>query len=242
MPGYILCATPRSGTTLLCALLTASGVAGVPRSYFRRESRAGLRSELGVQGSGFGPFLDAVRRAGTQGGRFGLRLMAETRNELLAELRGLYGPAPDGALLDRALGSMRYIHLSRQDIVAQAISRLRAEQSGLWHRWDGGGEVLAPTRPGGEVYDGPALADHLRRLRDWDAGWQNWFAAHHITPLSLTYEGLAADPQASLAQVLAFVGADPALAADVAVSNRKLADATSADWAARFRAEHPDLV
>jgi LPS sulfotransferase NodH len=34
---YILCATPRSGSTLLCAHLRASGVAGHPQSLFRRE-------------------------------------------------------------------------------------------------------------------------------------------------------------------------------------------------------------
>lgn len=242
MTGYILCATPRSGTTWLCAMLTASGVAGRPRSWFRAASRADYAARFGVSPGDFAGFLDAVRLSGTQGGRFGLRLMAETRGALLAELRAPYGPLPDTALMDRAFGPVRYIHLSRQDTVAQAISRLRAEQSGLWHRWENGGEVLAPQRPGGEVYDGPALADHLLRLRDWEAGWQDWFAANRITPLRLRYEDLAATPQASLAQVLAFIGADPAIAVDVAVSNRKLADARSAEWAARFRAENPGLV
>jgi len=35
---YIICATPRSGSTLLCDLLTETGVAGRPDSFFRYES------------------------------------------------------------------------------------------------------------------------------------------------------------------------------------------------------------
>ena len=35
---YIICATPGSGSTLLCDLLTDTGVAGHPNSFFRRES------------------------------------------------------------------------------------------------------------------------------------------------------------------------------------------------------------
>ena len=33
---YVLCTSPRSGSTLLCKLLAATGVAGNPDSYFHR--------------------------------------------------------------------------------------------------------------------------------------------------------------------------------------------------------------
>lgn len=33
---YVICATPRTGSTLLCGLLESSGVAGHPASYFNR--------------------------------------------------------------------------------------------------------------------------------------------------------------------------------------------------------------
>src|SRR5690606_11950628 len=44
---YIICGTPRSGSTLLCGLLEDAGC-GVPDSYFRRQSIAGIADELGV--------------------------------------------------------------------------------------------------------------------------------------------------------------------------------------------------
>ncbi len=34
---YIICATPRTGSTFLCDLLAATGVAGAPDSFFMRD-------------------------------------------------------------------------------------------------------------------------------------------------------------------------------------------------------------
>ncbi|MEM7269766.1 MAG: Stf0 family sulfotransferase, partial [Pseudomonadota bacterium] len=35
---YVICTSPRSGSTLLCSLLKASGVAGAPESLFHEPS------------------------------------------------------------------------------------------------------------------------------------------------------------------------------------------------------------
>ena len=47
---YFICATPRSGSTLLCDLLARTGVAGNPESYFRRQSIPYWARELKVAG------------------------------------------------------------------------------------------------------------------------------------------------------------------------------------------------
>lgn len=243
LPGYILCATPRSGSTLLCALLTATGVAGRPKSYFRAQSRPGYAARFQVAPDDLTAYLGAVRGTGHKaGGRVAVRLMAEARRPLLAELQARLGAGSDAALLTRALGPVVYIHLSRQDVVEQAISRLRAEQSGLWHRWRDGGEILPPSRPGGLVYDPDALAAHVRCLRRWEDDWQTWFSAQGIRPHRVEYEDLARDPRGVLSAVLTAIGADPAHAAGVTVSNERLADDLTRAWAARFRAEHPGLA
>src|SRR4051812_39199959 len=39
---YLVCATPRSGSTLLCELLSATGVAGRPQEYFEHLYATGL--------------------------------------------------------------------------------------------------------------------------------------------------------------------------------------------------------
>src|SRR5829696_9283235 len=39
---FLVCATPRSGSTLLCALLEGTGVAGHPREFFECLWRSGM--------------------------------------------------------------------------------------------------------------------------------------------------------------------------------------------------------
>ena len=80
-------------------------------------------------------YLAAVLREGTGGtGVFGLRLMWESVGELSALVdRVRPGLPDDAARFDAAFGPMRYLHLSREDKVAQAVSHLRAIQTGLWH-------------------------------------------------------------------------------------------------------------
>lgn len=73
--GYIICGTPRSGSTLLCDMLTDSG-AGRPASYFRREDIGKWADRLGVDldpmsdPAGFDrAYLAAVRQRGGATGR-----------------------------------------------------------------------------------------------------------------------------------------------------------------------------
>ena len=45
MRTYFVCATPRSGSTLLCKSLAETGVAGRPEEYFERLRHSGLPRE-----------------------------------------------------------------------------------------------------------------------------------------------------------------------------------------------------
>ncbi|HEX6473857.1 MAG TPA: Stf0 family sulfotransferase, partial [Candidatus Limnocylindria bacterium] len=67
---YLLCGTPRTGSTLLCGLLTSTGVAGRPESYFRQPDEHARARRLGVPVAGDGSFdyrrfVRAVRVAGS---------------------------------------------------------------------------------------------------------------------------------------------------------------------------------
>ena len=66
-------------------------------------------------------------------GVFGLRVMWGTVGELCERLSPLRPDLSGGALLESLFGPLVYVHVSRTDKVAQTISLLKAEQSGLWH-------------------------------------------------------------------------------------------------------------
>ena len=241
---YIICGTPRSGSTLLCEMLAASGVAGRPHSFYRQESilhwadRWGVPHPHGVETPAFDrAYMDAMLWAGRGDTEiFGLRLMAASVADAARRLDRVAGG--EGAVTQRfaeAFGPVLYIHLSRGDKIAQAVSLLRAEQSGLWHlAADGsvleGAEELQPM-----VYDGDRIATLVREITNDDVAWGAFFAAHGIAPLRLTYESVTSDPQAALAEVLAALGQDAEIARTIVVPTAKMASGTSRQWAEKFR-------
>ena len=242
----IICGTPRSGSTLLRDLLGGTGVAGRPHAYFRPPSIADFAAGMGVslaQGTE-GPdfdraYLAAVLETGRAGtGMFGLMLMWDAVAGLAARLDRLFPGLPsDAARFERAFGPARYLYLSREDKVAQAVSRLKAEQSGLWHLNADGSErkLIAPRRR--TTYDAAKLRAYLDEVAHDEAAWHTWFSANRIVPHRLTYEQLAADSQGVLASVLSVLGLDPSQASAAEVLTAPMADAESRAWAARFRAE-----
>lgn len=245
MDSYILCTTPRSGSTLLCDLLTATGLAGAPDSFFMPDPAPEWRRAWGLPGAP-GPdaaaFARATLAAAIKAGRgatpiFGLRLMQAD----LPRLTGLIndarpGPAQDKARLEGAFGRTVFVHLSRTDKLAQAVSRVRAEQSGLWHIAPDGRALERLSPPAALRYDAARIAAVLADITAADAAWQSWFNAEAITPLALTYETLAASPAKAVNAILAALGL-PAPASPAQPATGRLADATSAAWLRRFRAE-----
>lgn len=240
---YVICATPRSGSTLLCDLLATSGVAGRPQSFFRTEDIDEWAASWGVGGSSTADnpefnraYLSAMARAGRAGaGLFGLRLMHRSRDEATRRLRAAF--ALDDTLPNlfaEAFGPTLYVHLSRTDKAAQAASLVRAQQTGLWHLAQDGSERerTAPARLA--VFDAGMLKATRDELVADDQAWNDFFKEHAIAPVCLTYERLSAEPLTVLARVFTALGLDPAHAATASVMTRKMADSTSADWARRM--------
>jgi trehalose 2-sulfotransferase len=164
-------------------------------------------------------YLEGVRRAGTaHAGIFGLRLMWPTVAELSGRLSAIYpDPLDDAARFELAFGKPLYIHLSRQDKVAQAVSLLKAELSGLWHCSADGTERERSAPPAPLVYDADRIAGLVKELETDNGAWNGWFVRFGIEPLRLTYEVLAAAPRAVLTQVLSALALDPGIAASVDV-------------------------
>ena len=232
---YLLCGTPRTGSSLLCGLLASTGVAGRPESYFREPDEQAWARRLGVPAAGDGSFdyrsfVSAARRAGsTPNGVFGARVMWGTMHRLAGGL----GAAPGGRDLDvlvDAFGPLRLVHVRREDVVGQAVSWVRAEQTGYWQEGD---------RPSGQPHFDPDHIDELvRTIRDHDAAWSTWFTRQGVEPHPMTYEDVTRDPRAAVQGILDHLGLE--LPADwrPAARQRRQADAINADWVRRYRAAH----
>ncbi len=244
---YVICTTPRTGSTLLCKLLAATGVAGMPDSHFHVPSIERWLTVYQLDESAFDSRKDALQaifelalaRGMASADIFGLRMQRGSFGFFMEQLSFLSpNLASDVERIESVFGPTTFIHLSRPDRVGQAISRVRAEQTGLWHRHADGSEMERSAPPGQPQYDAKEIARHVEELTELDAAWERWFEEQKLEPLRLTYGALSANPQKELSRVLVSIGCDQSLAHQVETPTRQLADHESELWKQRFLGEH----
>ncbi len=263
MLSYLVCATPRSGSTLLCHALKETGVAGHPEEYFEALRRSGLprrpheyfeqdRHANIVERLAFREMPDgmakpnplwhpdtydqylawALKEGTTPNGVFGAKLMWGYLGDFAQLLRGIDGMAerPLPELLGRAFPGLRYIQITRQNKIRQAVSLWKAVQTQSWKRTAGEDSQDSVEL----VFSFRAINYLVRLLTAHDASWDAYFLGLGYEPLKVTYEELAQSTDAVIRRVLEHLGI-PA-PADLVVEARGLsvqADDVSEEWVRR---------
>lgn len=231
---YLLCGTPRTGSTLLCSLLSSTGMAGRPESYFREVDQRMWAELFGVPVVGDSPsdpvrFVAGAARAGsTPNGVFAARIMWGSMHGLVENLDPGRGERSDLKVLNGALGPLLFVHLQRHDVVGQAVSWARAEQSGYWQHGD--------VRSGEPRFDLDQVDELVDTIRGHNAAWRAWFADQGVEPVDVAYESLVAAPRDTVVAILDAIGTDVPAGWTPASQHSKQADAINADWVQRYRA------
>ncbi len=241
---YVICTSPRSGSTLLCKLLAATGVAGNPNSYFHGPSVSSWIEDLGLTHNPSASdrelleviFRKAIAKGTLNTGVFGLRLQRHSFEFFIEQLGVLFpGQSKDAARFQAAFGRTLFVHLTRRDKVAQAVSYVKARQSGLWHAAPDGTELERLSPPREPVYNASEIRTCFEEMTTQDSEWEHWFAATEIDPHRITYEELSAAPTKTLWTMLDGLGLERGVACGVEPGLAKLADGVNQEWAARFR-------
>jgi LPS sulfotransferase NodH len=264
MLSYLVCATPRSGSTLLCHALDQTGVAGHPEEYFEALIRSGLprrpheyfdpnRHANIVERLAFREMPDgmakpnplwqpdtydqylawALKEGTTPNGVFGAKLMWGYLGDFAELLRGIEGMAarPLPELLARAFPGLRYIRITRENKVRQAVSLWKAVQTQAWKREPGDEE----RRTVASVFSFRAINYLVRQLTAHDASWDAYFVGLGYEPLTLTYEELAQSTEAVVGRVLEHLGIPaPRGRGPEAPRLSVQADEVSEEWVRRF--------
>lgn len=238
---YFICATPRTGSTLLCSLLKSSGVAGVPESYFRKQDFTKWSAAWGLLGSSgesvaFSDYLNAAIVSGsTKNSVFAARIMWGTLDELTENLKAVF-PECNGAdidLLYRAFGNIRFIYLKREDYVAQAVSRLKAEQTDIWHVTD----KKNITSEHAYHYDFKKIDGFVKEAAGHNSFWSKWFNSNGVEPHKISYENLCQDPTGEVRKILDFLALDLPPHNALKAKNMKMSDNLNASWIERYKTE-----
>ncbi|MEP3046534.1 MAG: Stf0 family sulfotransferase [Roseibium sp.] len=241
---YVICTSPRSGSTLLIKLLAATGVAGEPKSYFHFTSITEWQEDLGLTADASKPerdilaeiFRTAITKGSSGTGIFGLRLQRHSFDFFMRKLAVLHpGFSTDVERVEAAFGKTLFIHLTRTDKFEQAVSYVKAEQSGLWHVAPDGSELERLSPPASPVYNSDEIRICYDRFVNSDRDWNSWFKTQGIEPLRITYDALSSAPNEGLRDTLDRLGLDANAAKGVVPGVAKLADKTNQEWVGRFR-------
>jgi LPS sulfotransferase NodH len=218
---YLICSMQRSGTELLSHMLAGTMLAGVPHEYLRNDLMARLKGSWRVEIETFDDYLrELTLRKTSPNGVFGLKA-------LWNQYRLTIGDRDPTALFPNP----SFVHLRREDRVRQAVSWIKARQSGRWISVID--QEVAPPE-----FDRAQIESIVRRIERGEAGWDRVFDHFGITPYRLTYEELAAAPAQKTKEVLEFVGVElPAGFQVQAPVIERQADALSDQWVARYREE-----
>ena len=167
-----------------------------------------------------------------------MRVMWESMSFCMEKLGKLYpGLHSDKDRFNSAFGNTKFIHLERQDKVAQAVSRLRAEQSGLWHIHPDGSERERLSEKKEPIYTECLIDEFIEESEQHHGEWRTWFTRNAVEPLELSYEDLAANPLLMLRRVLEYLSLDTSAVDRIQPRTAKLADTRSREWMDRYRLE-----
>ena len=222
---FVVCAVPRSGSSLLCELLCLTGLAGAPTEFFDPELMAKFREAWAVRT--LDEYVQAlVAKKTTPNGVFGFKAHYHQLANAFRE-----------ADMSAHFPDLRYIYITRDDRIRQAVSYAKAVQTGQW------ASEHAVTQGREPVFKKDQIDRLLDRVRGQEERWEGLFERRGIRPLRLVYEELVESPDRTVLRVLEFIGVEPPqpfLLRRPTLS--KQADQESEEWVRRYVESRGGLV
>jgi len=204
---YIVAATPRTGSSLLCEALRATQIAGRPDEVFAPAFRSLWLDALRLPAdASFEEYFDtAIQHGTTTNGIYAMKIQA-MHIAVLANDIGFAGPPED--VLDSLFPGAQYVNMVRRDRESQARSWFRAIRTNEWWRFEGEVRPRAPE-PAPEPGTIRELEEHIEHQQ---SQWEQYFRSRGAQALRVEYEDLAAARREETGRVLSFLGLDPTAA------------------------------
>ena len=231
---YLVCGTPRSGSSLLCEALANTGIAGRPEEYFQPANEIIWKERRGI--STCAEYLShTIEQCTTPNGVFGVKMMWGYFDHFLhtvyqmPDYRKRKMPVPK--VLQAIFPNLHYIWIKRRDTVRQAVSQAKAIQTNQWVA-RGESSCQATHRP---AFSFMQIDFMVQEISAHNAAWQRFFAQNGIQPLVIVYEDFVARYEETVREALQYLGLPGAEALAVApVSMKKQADEQSEQWVQRY--------
>jgi trehalose 2-sulfotransferase len=245
---YLVCASQRSGTTMLCRALADTGIAGCPDEYFLAVDDADTPGWYCWEDGPFGRahnardrehYLEIAYELGsTSNGTFGAKLMWNNVPWAVAKFQEMprFGGLDRAAVFRAAFPNLHVVHVIRRDHVRQAVSWARMAQDGVWVVSDD-----EPARPtGSPQYDFDLINGLEGRIVESERGWHELFGEFGLSPFEVVYEDFVTEDgyRRAVLGVLEHLGLDPSeVTTPPPRRTHRQSDELNEAWVARYASE-----
>lgn len=212
--GVLILSMPRAGSNWLGSITNASGTMGNSDEWL---DYGHLTKPKGPSGR-LQLYTRTLAAASTENGRFAVKIFPRQLLQVIDEYEF------DFIRRSRREHDTRVVVLEREDRVAQAISLVRAMQSGAWSSQVQGSK---PVR-----YNFGALCQAHFHIGRGYAFWQSYLSLSGVPYAKFTYESLQKDSGAYFETLAAYLDVPPpqAVASPLTVQR----DQISTEWRTRF--------
>ncbi len=253
---YLVCSTHRTGTTLLCQLLTDTTLCGSPEEYFSPRWAPRFAEELATgqiaredgvsapdgppDGSLFeqldlGTSLQSLFDAkATANGVWGSKLhwphVRRLHDAFKPRRKLLRGGRSTHRLLEEIFAGPRYLWIRRRDKVKQAISFWRSMQTQIYNT--ASDDVVESVQP---EFDYAKIHDIVQRFEKHDRAWERLFQAGGVQPLVVEFETFVKSMERTVQDVLGFLEIE--ITADFVAPVprlKKISNQLNEDWYRRY--------
>jgi LPS sulfotransferase NodH len=223
---YAIFFTPRSGSTRVMDLITGAGLSNPPREYFNDQTLPRIARNHGARS--LAEYIALVPRKQQVDGHFGFEATYK-------HLRFAFGTA---SRFDRMMRPDHSVWLIREDIVAQAVSVSRLVQTKVSHTTRSEEDALSAAEQVFE-YRPDQIRTAIRQVLWLENGTEKLIARIGLEPFRLSYEAVNQMGADQALRVLARALGLPDPVSAVAETHHKLESQKAAEFAARFRKDHP---
>ena len=142
----------------------------------------------------------------------------------------------DSGILEQIFDRSRFVFVTREDTLGQAISLEIALQTGQWSSRMTKSPSGRPPR-----YSARRLRKAMAIIGTQNRQFEAFFAGNRIEPVRIVYERLIAEPEPYVREIGRQVGLDGLRTDPSRLLLQRQRSALNAEWRARFLAEKPNV-